>query len=83
MRLIQGEHIDYSNFSVLPMAIDADIILALQVLSSDESDEGIIMLSNANPRFPQRKIVVDRTNPSEPVRIDSTTLGIRLLCVLI
>ncbi|EDO17449.1 hypothetical protein Kpol_1037p46 [Vanderwaltozyma polyspora DSM 70294] len=47
-----GEHIDYCDFSVLPMAIDVDMVLGIRVL--DES-ENSITISNSDKRFVQRK----------------------------
>jgi galactokinase len=61
------------------MAIASDILLAMQILPSRRGDKGLITLSNSDARFPQRKIILDRTNPREPVHIDATTLGTSLL----
>lgn len=47
-----GEHIDYADFSVLPLAIDVDMLCAVKVL--DEKNPSIT-LSNADKRFAQRK----------------------------
>ncbi|CCE61498.1 hypothetical protein TPHA_0A04230 [Tetrapisispora phaffii CBS 4417] len=46
-----GEHIDYCDFSVLPLAIDVDMILGIKVLSNESS----ITLTNDDERFAQRK----------------------------
>lgn len=48
-----GEHIDYVNFSVLPMAIDVDVLVGVKVL--EEQDNPSITLTNADPKFAQRK----------------------------
>ncbi|OLL26251.1 Galactokinase [Neolecta irregularis DAH-3] len=42
-----GEHIDYSDFGVLPMAIIPDILIAFKVEKSSDQ----IQLHNTNPRF--------------------------------
>ncbi|CAI4055149.1 hypothetical protein SKDZ_02G1250 [Saccharomyces kudriavzevii ZP591] len=47
-----GEHIDYCDFSVLPSAIDVDMLCAVKVL--DEKNPSIT-LTNADPSFAQRK----------------------------
>ncbi|KAG0664118.1 galactokinase [Monosporozyma unispora] len=47
-----GEHIDYADFSVLPLAIDVDMLCAVKAL--DEKNPSIT-LTNADPRFAQRK----------------------------
>ncbi|KAK9237778.1 ribosomal protein S5 domain 2-type protein [Lipomyces kononenkoae] len=45
-----GEHIDYSLFDVLPMAITQDVVIAVHVGGAD----GQIILNNTDPRFPSR-----------------------------
>lgn len=47
-----GEHIDYCDFSVLPMAIDVDMLCAVKIVPEGRS----ISLSNADSRFVERKI---------------------------
>ncbi|QLG73773.1 hypothetical protein HG535_0F02840 [Zygotorulaspora mrakii] len=47
-----GEHIDYCDFSVLPMAIDVDMLCAVKVVKSS----GKISLSNDDSRFGNRDI---------------------------
>ncbi|CCF58839.1 hypothetical protein KAFR_0F02420 [Kazachstania africana CBS 2517] len=47
-----GEHIDYADFSVLPLAIDIDMLCAVKVL---EDRNPSITLTNADERFAQRK----------------------------
>lgn len=47
-----GEHIDYCDFSVLPLAIDVDMLCAVKVLSDKNPS---ITLTNSNPKFAQRK----------------------------
>uniref|UniRef100_A0A665WX65 N-acetylgalactosamine kinase n=1 Tax=Echeneis naucrates TaxID=173247 RepID=A0A665WX65_ECHNA len=59
-----GEHIDYCGYSVLPMAIEQNIIAAVSVNNS-----GTIQLANTNPQYKDftvscfEDIVVDRDNP--------------------
>nr|AAA34631.1 gal1 [Saccharomyces pastorianus] len=47
-----GEHIDYCDFSVLPLAIDFDMLCAVKVLNEKNPS---ITLINADPKFAQRK----------------------------
>lgn len=59
-----GEHIDYCGYSVLPMAIEQNILAAVSVNSS-----GTIRLSNTNPQYQEfsvsssKDIEIDRDNP--------------------
>ncbi|XP_060932114.1 N-acetylgalactosamine kinase [Limanda limanda] len=59
-----GEHIDYCGYSVLPMAIEQNILTAVSVNTS-----GTIQLANVNPQFKDftvsclEDIVIDRDNP--------------------
>lgn len=47
-----GEHIDYCDFSVLPMAIDVDMLCAVRVIGYSSK----IQLSNDDVRFHDREI---------------------------
>lgn len=59
-----GEHIDYCGYSVLPMAIEQNILAAVSVNNS-----GTIQLANINPQYQDFKqscpedITIDRDNP--------------------
>jgi len=55
------------------MAIAPDILIAIHIDPKDPSHR--ITLQNTNPRFAKREIDLDTDNPSEPVTIDSKTLG--------
>lgn len=50
-----GEHIDYSDFAVLPMAIDVGMSLAIGVLPMSSDKNPSITLTNKDIRFAQRK----------------------------
>lgn len=50
-----GEHIDYEDFSVLPMAIDKSMLCVVRVIEESVEDNPSIMLYNDNPQFAQRK----------------------------
>ncbi|XP_054475180.1 N-acetylgalactosamine kinase [Anoplopoma fimbria] len=59
-----GEHIDYCGYSVLPMAIERNILAAVSVNNS-----GTITLANTNPQYTDftvscsEDIAIDRENP--------------------
>jgi N-acetylgalactosamine kinase len=46
LNAIKGEHIDYCGYSVLPMAIEHDIVMAVSL-----NDDGELRLSNCEPTF--------------------------------
>ncbi|KAE8445855.1 hypothetical protein EG329_012778 [Mollisiaceae sp. DMI_Dod_QoI] len=67
---IIGEHIDYSLYSVLPMAITADVILAVRVIDDSQSPEGCYKIRVSNilaSRFPSHEFDI----PYESVEIDA------------
>ncbi|KAF7663752.1 hypothetical protein LDENG_00202020 [Lucifuga dentata] len=59
-----GEHIDYCGYSVLPMAIEQNILAAVSV-----NDSEMIQLANTNPQYKDftvpcsNDIAIDRDNP--------------------
>ncbi|KAM4619513.1 N-acetylgalactosamine kinase [Polymixia lowei] len=59
-----GEHIDYCGYSVLPMAIEQNILAAVSI-----NDSGTIQLANRNPQYKdftvscKEDIAIDRDNP--------------------
>lgn len=68
---IIGEHIDYSLYSVLPMAITADVIIAVSTDVEPSSVDGTYKLKLANvdgETFPAREFDVAHGN----VEIDAT-----------
>ncbi|TGZ84175.1 Galactokinase [Ascodesmis nigricans] len=67
---IIGEHIDYSLFSVLPMAVEADLLLACRITPDSSS----ITISNVlGDKFPQRTFVVPAKGDGD-LEIDATKL---------
>jgi galactokinase len=48
-----GEHVDYSGYSVLPMAIEGDAIIA--VSQSNEQLSSAVILENIDPAFTPRE----------------------------
>ncbi|KAH8662947.1 ribosomal protein S5 domain 2-type protein [Tricladium varicosporioides] len=68
---IIGEHIDYSLYSVLPMAITADVILAVKVIEdlAASSNSYKIKVSNVQAlKFPSHEFDI----PYDTVEIDAT-----------
>lgn len=68
---IIGEHIDYSLYEVIPMAVTADVLLAVSV-HRKESGPSTIRLTNVHPqKFESREFDIPDTGD---VHIDSSTL---------
>ena len=51
---IIGEHVDYSGYGVLPMAIEQDIAIA-----SRPNDEGVLRFCNTSEKYPEFSCPVD------------------------
>ncbi|KAL2066890.1 hypothetical protein VTL71DRAFT_1314 [Oculimacula yallundae] len=67
---IIGEHIDYSLYSVLPMAITADVILAVRVIDDSSAPEGCYKIKVSNvqsSKFPSHEFDI----PYQTVEIDA------------
>jgi len=66
---IIGEHIDYSLYSVLPMAITADVIIAVSTFDDPSPNSFKIKVSNIqSSKFPSHEFEI----PYESVDIDAT-----------
>ncbi|KAL1923312.1 uncharacterized protein VTP21DRAFT_8292 [Calcarisporiella thermophila] len=63
-----GEHIDYSNFGVLPMAIERDLLIAVATTTTDSR----VRIANMDTRFPAREF--DFEGKESIVSIDATVL---------
>jgi galactokinase len=50
-----GEHIDYSLYEVLPMAVTADLILAVGTTPLKDGEKPVIKLANTNAKFQARE----------------------------
>ena len=53
---IIGEHVDYSGYSVLPMAIENDAVIA--VGQSSKENDAAVRLINMNEKFEERNQVI-------------------------
>ncbi|KAF2761434.1 galactokinase [Pseudovirgaria hyperparasitica] len=63
-----GEHIDYSLYEVLPMAITSDMLLAVAVRPASDS-KPTVRIANMNSKFPAREFEI----PTEgDIPIDAT-----------
>ncbi|KAI5797734.1 ribosomal protein S5 domain 2-type protein [Geopyxis carbonaria] len=65
---IIGEHIDYSLFPVLPMAVEADMLLAVRIVPSSST----ITLTNVRSQYPTRTFAVPVAGAA--LEIDATAL---------
>ena len=55
-----GEHVDYSGYSVLPMAIEGDAVIAVgQANQSKQPGAPAVVLCNVDPSFPERECPMD------------------------
>ncbi|KAG2227698.1 hypothetical protein INT45_004740 [Circinella minor] len=61
-----GEHIDYSGFGVLPMAIERDVIIAVATTDDDSK----VRIANIDPKYEPREF--DFEGKGTIVTIDST-----------
>ncbi|SCW04560.1 LAFE_0H16248g1_1 [Lachancea fermentati] len=48
-----GEHLDYADFAVLPMAIEVEVLCAVKILPENENPS--ITLTNSDEKFAQRR----------------------------
>ncbi|KIW08165.1 galactokinase [Verruconis gallopava] len=64
-----GEHIDYSLYEVLPMAVTVDILLAVKVTRTEGVSK--IAIANVNEKFPKREFEVPADGD---VEIDASSL---------
>ncbi|KAI8085144.1 galactokinase [Halteromyces radiatus] len=63
-----GEHIDYSGYGVLPMAIERDVV---QAVATDASNTKV-QIANMNPKYPTRTFEYE--GEEKVVTIDSSSL---------
>lgn len=63
-----GEHIDYSGYGVLPMAIERDVVQAV----ATRSDSTLVYITNINTKYTQRSFEYE--GEDKVVTIDASTL---------
>lgn len=63
-----GEHVDYSGYNVLPMAIDRDFVLAVAVEANTSASSFHLTIHNTNPKF--TSLDTDIALPVPPVEQD-------------
>ncbi|ORZ22467.1 galactokinase [Absidia repens] len=63
-----GEHIDYSDYGVLPMAIERDVVQAVATTSENTK----VRVANMNSKYPQREFEYE--GEDKVVTIDSSSL---------
>ncbi|KAK5169495.1 galactokinase [Saxophila tyrrhenica] len=68
---IIGEHIDYSLYEVMPMAVTADVLLAVSVHEKEEGPSTIRLTNIHSQKFESREFDIPNTGD---VHIDSSTL---------
>lgn len=58
-----GDHIDYSYFSSLLMALEADVVAAVST-----NDSGVVKVHNTNPKFPAQSFELPK-NPKDLLQV--------------
>lgn len=66
-----GEHIDYSGFDVLPMAIEKDVLIAC--LASPAEEASRFELHNVDPKYSEHEFSISALD-AEQVQIDDSKL---------
>jgi galactokinase len=64
-----GEHIDYSLYNVLPMAVSVDVLVAIRVRPASTSTATVHIRNTDESRFLSQKVKID---PEKDITIDST-----------
>ena len=54
-----GEHVDYMGFSVLPMALTKDIVMAVGTAPVREGEKAVVTVANLDEEFPTESFPVD------------------------
>ena len=62
-----GEHIDYEGYSVLPMAIRQDTIIAIKKRSEEGDSKPVLRIGNVNDKYSMCEYPADPNQVSNPV----------------
>jgi galactokinase len=67
---IIGEHVDYSLYGVLPMAVVEDVLLAVTIRSGNDDNNREVRISNVNPKYKPQSFSIP---PEGDVEIDRSS----------
>lgn len=76
---LMGDHIDYNFFPVLPMAIDADVVIA----ATADPESSQIILTNTDPKFTKQVIEIPQDGSVITIPKDVHLWGSYFMCSVI
>lgn len=66
---LPGEHIDYSGFSVVPSAIERDVLIAVSTSRSESTSQTLVKLVNYDARYTSVEFTVDLNGNGEDITL--------------